>query len=205
MMSMKSLSVAVVVVSLIAGLAVPALAAQNVRLRGTLETVADTKLTVKTREGEVATVTLNDGWQVSSVAKASVDDIKAGDFVGVASVPNANGADGALEVVIFPASLKGAGEGSRPWDLQPDSTMTNATVAEVVAAADGHTLTVTYDGGTTKTISIPAGIPIVTFVSATPADLIAGATVFVPAKKSDDGTFASSHVVVSTKGVVPPM
>src|SRR4051794_26255880 len=92
-----------------------ALAADNVRVRGTVDKLDGTTLTVTTPEGSVEPIKLLDGWKVSGVQKASVQDIKVGDFVGIASAPTADGSEGALEVVIFPAALKGAGEGSRPY------------------------------------------------------------------------------------------
>jgi hypothetical protein len=179
-------------------------AADQVRVRGTVESLNGNMLLVKTREGNDATIMLKDGWKVSSVAKASVGDIKTGDFVGIASLPMAEGGDGALEVLIFPAAMKGTGEGSYAWDLKPNSSMTNATVANAVKSVDGQTVTVTYKGKE-KQISVPAGTPVVTFAPAVEADLKNGATVFVPSEKAADGTFTSSRVVVGTNGVQPPM
>lgn len=179
-------------------------AADQVRVRGTVESLEGKTLSVKTREGTDAKIMLKDDWKVSSVAKASIDDIKPGDFVGIASLPTASGGDGALEVLIFPASMKGTGEGSYAWDLKPNSSMTNATVADAVKSVDGHTVTVTYQGKEKK-ILIPEGTPIVTFASAVEADIKAGATVFVPSEKAADGSMSSGRVVVGTNGVVPPM
>jgi len=182
----------------------PAQATENVRVRGTIVSLDGSTLTVKTREGPVSSLTLAPGWKVTGVAAASINDIKPGDFVGIASLPTAAGGNGAVEVLIFPASMKGTGEGSYPWDLKPKSTMTNATVSNAVKDVDGRTVTLTYPGGEKK-ISIPDGTPIVTFAPATPADLKPGATVFVPAKRGDDGALATGFVVVGTNGVVPPM
>lgn len=179
-------------------------AADQIRVRGTVESLDGSTLSVKTREGTDAKIMLKDGWKVSSVAKASVNDIKEGDFVGIASLPTADGGNGALEVLIFPAAMKGTGEGSYAWDLKPNSSMTNATVANAVKSVDGHTLTVTYKGGEKK-ISIPEGTPVVTFAPAEVADLQSGATVFVPSEKASDGSISTSRVVVGTNGVVPPM
>lgn len=181
-----------------------AYAADQTRVRGTVQSLEGKTLTVKTREGTDATIMLKDDWKVSSVAKASVDDIKTGDFVGIASLPTADGGDGALEVLIFPAAMKGTGEGSYAWDLKPNSSMTNATVADAVKSVEGHTVTVTYKGKEKK-IAIPEGTPIVTFAPAVVADVKAGATVFVPAEKAADGAMSSGRVVVGTNGVVPPM
>ncbi len=179
-------------------------AADQVRVRGTVDSFEGKTLSVKTREGTDAKIMLKDDWKVSSVAKASVDDIKPGDFVGIASMPTASGGDGALEVLIFPAAMKGTGEGSYAWDLKPNSSMTNATVADAVKSVDGRTVTVTYKGKEKK-ISIPDGTPVVTFAPATEADLKVGATVFVPSEKAADGSMSSGRVVVGTNGIVPPM
>jgi hypothetical protein len=180
-------------------------AAESVRVRGTIVSLDGSTLTVKTREGSDAALALKPGWKVTGVAKASVEDIKPGDFVGIASLPTASGGDGAVEVLVFPPTLKGTGEGSYPWDLRPKSSMTNATVTNAVKDVDGRSLTLSYSGGKEKKISIPDGIPIVTFGPATEADLKPGATVFVPAQRGDDGALATGFVVVGTNGVAPPM
>ncbi len=180
-------------------------AAESVRVRGTIVSLDGSTLTVKTREGSDAALALKPGWKVTGVAKASVEDIKPGDFVGIASLPTASGGDGAVEVLVFPPTLKGTGEGSYPWDLKPKSSMTNATVTNAVKDVDGRSLTLSYSGGKEKKISIPDGIPIVTFGPATEADLKPGATVFVPAQRGDDGALATGFVVVGTNGVAPPM
>jgi hypothetical protein len=196
--------------SLLAGMLIAATigfsahAADQIRIRGTVEKLDGSTLSVKTREGTDASIMLKDGWKISSVAKASVNDIRQGDFVGIASLPTEDGGNGALEVLIFPAAMKGTGEGSYAWDLKPNSSMTNATVANAVKSVDGHTLTVTYKGGEKK-IAIPDGTPVVTFAPAEVADLKTGATVFIPSEKAADGSISSSRVVVGTNGVVPPM
>lgn len=177
--------------------------AQQIHVRGSIVSYSASTLRVKTREGETVDVALADDWKVSSVANAKVTDIKPGDFVGIASLPKQGGGDGALEVLIFPPALKGAGEGSYGWDLKPDSSMTNATVANAVKDVDGRTVTVSYHGKEKK-ISIPDGTPVVTFAPATKDDLIPGAVVFVPAEKAATGTIAH-QVLVGKNGVVPPM
>ncbi len=180
-------------------------AAENVRVRGTIVSLDGSTLKVKTREGPDAALALKPEWKVTGVAKASVEDIKPGDFVGIASLPAAAGGDAALEVLVFPPTMKGTGEGSYPWDLKPKSSMTNAAVTNAVKDVDGRTLTLSYSGDKEKKISIPDGIPIVTFAPATEADLKPGATVFVPAQRSDDGSLSTGRIVVSINGVVPPM
>ena len=202
----QAFGVAVAVVAFV-GIAAPspALAAEVVHVRGAIVGVDGSTLTVKTREGPNAAVALKPGFKVAGVAKASVEDIKPGDFVGIASLPTSSGGDGAVEVLVFPPAMKGTGEGSYPWDLKPKSTMTNATVTNAVKGVEGRTLDLSYSGGGEKKISIPDGTPIVTFGPATEADLKPGATVFVPAQKGDDGALAAGFVAVGTNGVNPPM
>jgi hypothetical protein len=182
----------------------PTRAAEMVHVRGAIVSLDGSTLTVKTREGPDAAVTLKPGFKVAGIAKASVSDIKPGDFVGIASLPTAAGGDGAVEVLVFPPAMKGTGEGSYPWDLKPKSSMTNATVTNAVEGVEGRTLKLSYKGGE-KTISVADGIPIVTFGPATQADLKPGATVFVPAQRADDGALSAGFVAVGTNGVNPPM
>ncbi|WP_195175188.1 hypothetical protein [Mesorhizobium sp. INR15] len=196
-----------IVFGTISGLGVAATSAQAtdpVRVRGIVASSDASQLTVKNRQGGTDTIKLAAGWKISGVASASIKDIKQGDFLGIASVSKADGGSGALEVVVFPAALKGAGEGDRPWDLQPNSRMTNGTVADVTNV-DGRAVTLTYDNGQTKKISIPDNTPVVTFAPATSTDLKPGATVFVIAQRDGDGTLSASRVVVGNNGVVPPM
>lgn len=146
--------------SLLAGATLsPAMAAemagQKVQVRGVVESVNGQQLTIKPREGSEVSVAMKPGAMVSAVAKASISDIKKGDYVGIASLPKAGGGDGALEVLIFPAQLKGAGEGNFSWDLKPGSSMTNATVANSVTSVDNSEVTVSYHGHQKKLLFRP--------------------------------------------------
>lgn len=202
------LAIAVVSLPLAAGIGSPAFAqsakAEPVRVRGAIVSFSDQSLRVKTREGQTIDVALAQGWMVSSVSRAAISDIKPGDYVGIASLPTKDGGDGALEVLIFPPALKGAGEGSFGWDLKPNSTMTNATVADAVKNVNGRTVTVSYHGKEKK-IAIPESTPVVTFAPATEADLKPAAVVFISGEKGVDGAITAQRVVVGTNGVVPPM
>jgi hypothetical protein len=195
--------------SLAAGLAIATIAlgtaeaADTARVRGVVESLKGDTLTVKSREGKDVMIMLKSGWAVSGVVKASVADIKPGDFVGIASEPTNSGVNGALEVLIFPAAMKGTGEGDRSWDLKPKSSMTNATVTSAVTSVDGPTLTLTYKGGEKK-ISIPQGTPVVTLGQATKDDVKPGAGVVINGTKSGDMVEAD-RVLVGIGGVVPPM
>jgi hypothetical protein len=138
---------------------------------------------VKARDGAELKVALADNPQIAGVVKASLSDIKQGSFVGVTAMPQADGSQSALEVHIFPEAMRGTGEGHYPWDLQPQSTMTNASVEQVVTAVDGQTLTLKYKGGEKK-IFVPAKAPIVAYVPGDKSDLKPGAKVFVPRSSS---------------------
>lgn len=177
--------------------------AAPIHVRGSIVDYQGSTLKVKTREGDTIDIALADDWKVAGVVDAKVTDIKPGDFVGIASMPQADGGDGALEVLIFPPAMKGTGEGSYGWDLKPDSSMTNATVADAVKGVDGRTVTVTYHGKEKK-IAIPDGTPVVTIAGATKDDLVPGAIVFITAEKAATGPIAH-QVVVGKNGVVPPM
>jgi hypothetical protein len=179
-------------------------AAAPMNVRGSVVSFGGNVLKVKTREGATVDVMLADGWKVAGVGHAAIGDIKSGDYVGIASLPKSDGGDGALEVLIFPPAMKGLGEGNHGWDLKPNSSMTNATVANAVKGVDGHTVTVTYHG-TEKKISIPDGTPVVSFAAATKDNLVAGAMVFIPTEKDAKGTLVAHQIVVGTQGVVPPM
>lgn len=195
-------------VALVAGGLTAAMAAnpadQIVRVRGTVVSLTGDQLQVKSREGQALTITLNKGWMASAVVKASISDIKPGDFVGIASLPKSAGGDGALEVLIFPPALKGTGEGSYGWDLKPNSTMTNATVGDAVKSVDGSTVTVNYHGKEKK-ISIPNGTPVVTLAQATAEDVKPGTAVFIPSQKDAKGALSTGQLIVGKNGVVPPM
>jgi hypothetical protein len=195
--------------ALIALLALPA-AAQNTpqgtptRIRGTVEKLDGQTLTAKSRDGQQLTIALAPNFAVSGVVKKSLADIKAGDFVGVASTKGTDGKLHALEVLIFPEALRGTGEGERPWDLMPDSLMTNATVSGITAAPQGQTLKVTYKGGESEIIVAPDA-PIVTFAPGDASLLKPGAAIFIVALKKPDGSLSAARVTAEKDGVKPPM
>ena len=180
-------------------------AQQPVRVRGTIEKVDGNTLDVKTREGETVKVTLTDNAQVNGVAKAALADIHQSSFVGITAMPQPDGTQKALEVHIFPEARRGAGEGHRPWDLVPQSTMTNANVEVLVTGVDGPTLTMKYKDGEKK-IVVPSNVPIVLFVNGSKDDLKPGAKIFVAAgTKKADGSIETNGVNVGKDGLTPPM
>src|SRR5471032_1978844 len=128
------------------------------RVRGTISAIDGKTVTIATREGATATIKLADNWAVALVAPVALTEIKPNSFVGVASL----GSDAnrtALEVLVFPEAARGSNEGHYPWDLQPESMMTNATVATVAAGSDGQTLQLNFEGGT-QTIKVKPGTPV---------------------------------------------
>lgn len=203
-MSLSKLKIVGMVLALGAFATVSAHAADKARVRGVVESLSGDTLMVKSREGKDVTVMLKSGWAVTGVVNASVNDIKPGDFVGIASVPTESGVNGALEVLIFPAAMKGTGEGDYDWDLKPKSSMTNATVASAVKSVDGPTLSLTYKGGEKK-ISIPPGTPVVTLAQATKEDIKPGAGVIINGVTTGDNMVESDRVLVGINGVIPPM
>jgi hypothetical protein len=182
--------------------------AQNpdmVRVRGTIQGVDGQTLDVKGRDGSAIKVKLADDVKVLAVDRKSMDDVKQGVFVGITAMPQPDGSQKAVEIHIFPEALRGTGEGHRPWDLVPNSTMTNANIESAVASSDGKELVLKYKDGEKK-FSVPANVEVVMFDPAAVADLKPGEKIFVVAgKKQPDGTVLAPSIVVGRKGVNPPM
>src|ERR1700682_292611 len=174
------------------------------RVRGTIEAVDGDTLSVKSRDGEDFKLHMTGDMRVVGIAKISLDDIKVGSFIGTTTVPGSDGGDKAIEVHVFPENMRGTGEGSRPFDLRPNSTMTNATVAQTVAGNDGQTLTIKYKDGEKKVVVSPE-TPVVTYVPADKSDLKAGAKIIAFMKQLPDGSFETNRVSVGRDGLTPPM
>ncbi len=175
--------------------------AQNRRIRGTIESLDGNMLTVKARDGASVKIRLTDTYSVSGYTKKELSDIKAGNYIGVAAMPQADGSQKAISINIFPESARGLGDGHRPWDL-PNSTMTNGAVAEAVASPDGQTLLLKYKDGEKK-ITVPPATPIATFGPGEKSDLKPGVAVSVPAITKPDGSLESSRVGYGRDGFVP--
>jgi hypothetical protein len=183
-----------------------AAAQETMRVRGTIEQVeAGPVYVVKTRDGTAVKVTLADNGLVVALVKASLSDIKTGQFIGSTGMPQPDGSQKAIEVHIFPEAMRGTGEGHYPWDLQADSTMTNANVEQSVAGVDGNTLTLKYKNGEKKIIVTPQTV-IVTYNPADKSDLKPGAKIFIgAAKKQPDGTWLAPRINYGKDGLTPPM
>ncbi len=212
-------------------LATAAVAATPERVRGTVTAVTADSLTVHTSDKD-SVIALTPSTRYLKVVKSSLTNVDKDSYIGTAT-KEVGGKLIALEVVIFPAAMKGAGEGHYGWDRIADttvsgssgstsSTMTNGTVSAVqangavanstmtngtVSAADAKggakQITVTYKGGE-QMILVPPTAPIVGFEPNTMTDVMVGKVVFVGAS-NDDGKLTANSVAVGTDGAAPPM
>ncbi|WP_422280395.1 hypothetical protein [Bradyrhizobium sp.] len=177
----------------------------TVRIRGTIEAVDGATLSIKSRDGSDVKVNITDNIAVTGVAKASLSDIKEGSYIGISAMPEPDGTQKAIAVHIFPEAQRGAAEGFRPWDLRPNSTMTNATVAQTVAGVDGQTILVKYKDGEKKVV-VPPDTPIVAFAAGDKAEIKPGAKIIIfGATKKEDGTLETGRIAIGRDGIAPPM
>ncbi len=204
-MTIKGLRIGLAFIAALAGTSAVAQTSGMVRVRGTIESVDGQTLNVKTRDGAAVKVKLADKAPIRTVVKKSVADVKQGLFVGITAMPQPDGTQKAVEIHIFPEALRGTGEGHRPWDLMPNSTMTNANIETEVASAGGEKLVLKYKDGE-KTFIVPENVAVVMFAPGSAADLKPGAKIFiVAAKKLPDGSLEAPGITVGANGVDPPM
>jgi hypothetical protein len=199
----------IAMIAALAGLAVDATAqtappTPPVRLRGAIAALDGNIVTIATREGTTEKVKLADNWSVLLVAPIALADVKKDSYVGIATLKGPDGAMYALEVLVFPENMRGAGEGHYPWDLQPQSMMTNANVTAVVAASDATTLTLTYKTGE-QVIKVRPDTPVVTFLPGTRELAKPGAKLIVTAMRQPDGTLTAARLAIGKDGMMPPM
>ena len=174
------------------------------RVRGTIVGVDGDVVAVKSRSGEDVRLRMTSDIRLVGIIKISLADIKLGSFIGTTTVPGPDGRHDAVEVHVFPENMRGTGEGSRPYDLKPNSTMTNATVAEQVVGTDGQTLLIKYKDGEKK-VTVSPDTPVVTYVPADKSDLKAGAKIIAFVKQLPDGSFETNRISVGRDGLTPPM
>jgi hypothetical protein len=173
------------------------------RLRGTVKSFDGSTLVLAERSGETVTLALAENFGVNEVLAIEPAAIKPGSYVGAAAVPAADGTLRALEVLVFPEAARGSGEGHSPWDLQPGSTMTNATVAELAASPQGRRLTLRYKDGE-KTVVVPENVPIVTFKPGDKSLIVPGANVIVFAQVRE-GKPTALRALAGRGSFAPPM
>jgi hypothetical protein len=191
--------------TLIAVVATAALAQapQTVHLRGTIEKLDGNTLTAKSDKGDELKINLADKTMVVDVEKASMTDIKQGEFIGSGAMPQPDGSQKAIEVHIFPDTMRGTGEGFRPWDGSPNSTMTNGTVGAAVTSVNGPVVTVKYKDGE-KNIVVGPDVPVVRYEIGSLSDLKPGAAFSVlAAAKQPDGSFNVGRINVGRDGLIP--
>lgn len=203
---MLGASVASALTLLLAQSFAAAQAPKPVRVRGTIEKVDGANLTVKSRDGKTLAVKLADPNKVTAMVKATLADIKVGDFVGVTAMPQPDGSQKAIGLHIFENAQRGVVPARfMPWDREPGSTMTNADVTSTVTGVNGQVLNVKYQNGEKK-VTVPPGTPVVRFVPGKASDLKPGAQIFISAAKQlADGTISAPAINVGRDGVAPPM
>lgn len=202
----KTLLTAALITTTLTGVAAaqtPAAPAPS-RLRGEIVSLNGDTLVFHRANADNVTIDFKSDVGVGAVKNVKLADLKPNTFVGVASLPGADGKLTAKEVLVFPESMRGNGEGHYAWDLLPGSMMTNANVDTAVQSTNGRELTMSYKGGT-KTVLVPEGTPVVTFTEATRADVVAGKKAFIVAKPVEPGKYTALRVIVEKDGVAPPM
>ncbi len=180
-------------------------APQTVRLRGTVETLDPASHTMgfRGRSGELFSLKVADALPVTEIYPIDIGSIKQGSYIGTAAIPGPGDTLQALEVQVFPETQRGTGEGHRPFDLQPQSTMTNATVAELSATPSGRTLKLKYKDGE-KTLIVPANVPIVSYRPADASLLVPGANAIATIVKRGE-VLTLTRIQAGRNGFVPPM
>jgi hypothetical protein len=179
-------------------------AAKVTRIRGDIVSLNGDTLVVHRNSGDTVSVALAPDLSIGAVKKIKLSDIKPGSFIGTAATTGVDGKMTATEVHVFDESARGTGEGHRAFDLGPNSTMTNANVDSVLKSTSGNVLQLSYKGGT-NTVTVPADVPVVSFIKADRSDLTAGKKVIVTASPAAGGAFTAQRILVEKDGVAPPM
>jgi hypothetical protein len=175
---------------------------QTVRLRGTIEALSDNRLVLRERGGQRIELAIAPDARFTEVYPVTLADVKAGSFVGVGGMPQADGSQRAIAVVLFPEALRGTGEGHYPFDFLPQSTMTNATVADVAVSPDGQRLQLRYKDGQ-QTIIVPPGAPVVSLRPGDRSLLAVGSGVSLTAQEVN-GQPTAVRINAGRNGFAPP-
>jgi hypothetical protein len=173
------------------------------RLRGVVESFASPNLVIRERSGKMVSLTLPPETGITEVLPTDITAVQPGSFIGTAAVARADGKLTSLEVVLFPEEARGIGEGHFPWDLRPDSSITNATVSELARSSEGRIVRLRYKEGE-QTIVVPDGVPVVTLRPGERFLIVPGAKLFVVAE-SDAGELVVRRLLVGRNGFQPPM
>ena len=182
--------------------ALPAAAQEAHRIAGTFVAITDTHATLQREDDAVVKLTLAAGLNVARLEKATTAELKPGVFVGVGARPQKDGTQQAVQIVIFPESMRGVGEGHRAWGVMPEATMTNGAIAETVQSVDGPNFALSYKGGEQK-VTTPANASILALRLVTRADLKPGSRGQVVATKQADGSLSVGRITLWADGVTP--
>lgn len=189
---------------LLALLTLPASAQDSVRVRGTVERIDGPVYVVKARDGAEVKLTVTDKPLFVAIVPAKIGDIKAGMYVGSAGMMQEDGSLKAIEVHIFPESMRGTGDGHYDWDLFPKSKMTNGSVEQAVNGVDGPVLSVKYKDGEKKLALTPQTV-VVTYEMGRREEIQPGTKIFVSAaKRQADGTLLTPRITYGRNGEGPP-
>jgi hypothetical protein len=181
----------------------PASAQETVRVRGTIERIEGPVYVVKTRDGSEVKLTVTDNPLYVVIVPATMADIKPGMYGGSAGMMEADGTQKAIEVHIFPESMRGTGDGHYDWDLMPKSKMTNGNVEQAVTGVDGPVLSVKYKDGEKKLVVTPQTV-VVTYQMGKKEEIQPGTRIFVAAaKKQPDGTLQTPRITYGRNGAGP--
>jgi hypothetical protein len=173
------------------------------RVRGTITAVDGNTLSVKSREGQDLKIELAPNATFAYMKRVNPADIRLGTLLGTTAVKGADGKLVARELRIFNPDRPIPSEGHRPWDLEPESTMTNAMVTAMVQANRGSELTLTYKGGEQQ-VFVPAGVPIVMAVETDRSVIVAGEYAYIAVTAGADGKLTATRLQVTKDGVRPP-
>jgi hypothetical protein len=174
------------------------------RIRGQIEAVDGGVLKIKSRDGSAMSVKLADNPRIMAMVKASMSDIKPNSYIGITAMPQPDGSQKAIAIHIFLETMRGTGEGFRPWDRAPGSTMTNAAVDSMVKSNDGQVLMMKYKDGEKKVV-VPPETPIVAYAPGNKDEIKPGAQIIImAATKQADGSFVAPAINVG-RGITPPM
>jgi hypothetical protein len=178
-----------------------AFAQQPSRIRGDITKADGAILSLKTRDGATLDVKVADDARVAALVKATLADIKADSFIGVAGIPEADGSIKAYSVHIFlPAQRGVVADRHGPWDGRPNSTMTNGYVENIVTGKDGETLLVKYKEGEKKIVVTPDTV-IAAVAPGKKEELTAGTAIIIMASdKQPDGSVLAKNIYVGRGG-----
>ncbi|HVZ02297.1 MAG TPA: DUF5666 domain-containing protein [Dongiaceae bacterium] len=206
---MKLMIASAMLAATVALAGLPAAADSPVHLRGEVDAVSGTGFELTPFGGRQTEVAVTSATRFASLKAAQLSDIKQGMFVGTAALPQPDGSLKALEIHIFPESMRGTGEGYRPFPQVKQGTMTNATVTNIVGSSGttsdgGRTLTLTYKDGH-QTVVVPPDAPIVLLGPGDASMLTPHTKVSVTATKDAAGKLTATRLLIGLDGATPPI